>query len=294
MVMERFGILRHQHPISFSGGMIVPVDDFDEALADVAEATHRDGYIYPPTQKTVREVYQGDTLIEEEVPRSERPALLYPVIATHTVSVESPLEADFKRGDGGFLVHLAAYLFGARVQFAEWLIDGRVPIEYPTHAVHVQPGRASAFFTVAYDTWRTWPFNKRRPFTTALYMHSKAPAYEWLWESFLMEYMTFDALWKLSGLPSKGHAARIEQLCALYNLPYDANVADEMAKLRNNLVHEAIWEGDAPGFAVTQQGWQCNRRLRMLNQRVIAAQVGWTGSYVQSNWIHSQFFCFFE
>ena len=294
MVTERFGILRHRHPIVFAGGSITPLDDIEDTLTDVAAVTHPDGHCYPPTQVTVVQGRREGIDTEEEVPRSRRPALLHSLPATHVVTVDAPLDTDFKRGDGGFLIHLAAYLFGTRVQFEEWDIDGRVPVDAETHAVHVTPKQASSFFTTGYDTWRLWPHKSRQAFTTALYLHSKAPAYEWLWESFLVEYMAFDALWKLSGQPNLGHRARIRQMCDRFGLPFDDTIAQEIVALRNDLVHEGLWEGDAPGFRVTQHGWQCTRRIRMLNQRIVAASLGWTGEYVRASWIHSSWYHFFR
>lgn len=293
MVTERFGILRHRHAIEFGAGTITPLDDIEETLADIAKEMNPDGHCYPPTQVTVVQRWpEGEA--DEEVPRSRRPALVHPLPATHAVAVDSPLENDFKRADGGFLIHLAAYLFGARVQFEDWDIDGRIPVKAETHAVHVTPKQASSFFTIAYATWRSWPRESRQAFTTALYVHSKAPAYEWLWESFLVEYMAFDTLWKLSGQPYKRHRARIEQMCDRFGLFFDAAIAQEIVDLRNGLVHEGIWEGDTPGFRVTQHGWQCTRRIRMLNQRIIAASLGWTGEYVRASWIHSSQYRFFR
>jgi hypothetical protein len=83
-------------------------------------------------------------------------------------------------------------------------------------------------------------------------------------------------------------------MCTRFGLAFDATVAQDIAALRNDLVHEGIWEGDAPGFRVTQHGWECARRLRMLNQRIVAAAVGWTGEYVRASWIHSNEYRFFE
>lgn len=294
MATEKFGVLRHRHPIAFTGGSITPLDDIEDTLVDVTAAMHPDGHCYPPTQVTVSQFYRNGLEVEEEVPRSRRPALLHPLPATHVLAVETPLEADFKRGDGGFLLHLAAYLFGTRLQFEEWYVDGRIPVEAQTHAVHVTPKTASSFFTISYDTWRLWSRETRQAFTTALYLHSKAPAYEWLWERFLVEYMAFDTLWKLSGHPKQSHRRRIEQMCDRFRIPYDDAVAQEIVALRNDLVHEGIWEGDSPGFQVTQHGWQCTRRIRMLNQRIVAATLGWTGEYIQTSWIHSRQYRLFK
>src|SRR5687768_7922717 len=269
MAVERFGFLSHRSPIVFNGGAIEPLPDI-ELEWQRAEATKHphDGHWYPPPSVTVKMEWNGTELVPgEEVPHSSRPALMWPLPPTHTVSVDSPLEQDFKRGDGAFLIYLAAYLFACRVQFEEWEIDGRVPIR-PRHVpAAVTASMASKFFAVAYDTWRAWDCDKRQAFTTCLYMHSKAPAYEWPWEQFTVEYMVFDALCELNGI-ARRHSERPAKVCAHFSLYFETStepVAEAIVKLRNRLFHEALWEQDTPGFAITQNGWDSMWQLRQLN-----------------------------
>jgi hypothetical protein len=130
--------------------------------------------------------------------------------------------------------------------------------------------------------------------TNALFVHSKAPSYEWNWEQFLVEYMVFDNLWKQLSLPRCPHAQRIEQVCGHLGMDFDTDAAGGIVDLRNSLVHEGIWEGDTPGFAVTQHGWDSFNRLRALNHKVIAASLGWSGKYPKSSWANCGMKQFFD
>jgi hypothetical protein len=285
---DSFGVLRHPVVIAFDGGEIRPLKDHSSIVAQVDEGINPDGFYYPPPQVTVSETRRG----EEEVPRSKRCALVYSLPPTHTIRLDSPVQSDFRRGDGGFLIHLAAYVFGTRLQFSDWWVEGRIPIRQRTHAVEVTTSKATAFFSAAYATWRTWNDTTKKNFTGAIYLHSKAPGYEWTWEQFLMEYLVLDSLWRhaddvhrLGRAKTKvKHHERIERLCTHFALWYDNGVAGEIVGLRNELFHEAIWEGDTPGFAVSYRGHHLCNCLRALNQRLIAAAAGFKGPYSGSSW----------
>ena len=69
---------------------------------------------------------------------------------------------DFREADGAFLMHLAAYLYGYRLQFHDWWLDGRIPMKRGTHHIIIPDSIAEQFFSVAYKQWRDWDEASRR------------------------------------------------------------------------------------------------------------------------------------
>lgn len=304
MPRDLFGPLQHPYSIDFGAGRIDPLPELADLLGGLQRSVHPDGYLYPPRQHQVQYVWPRlhryrivratrrlllrvrakfgalDPAVEDAallgqvpkiVPQSTRPAFLWCLPATHSVTVDHSIDPEFRHGDGGFVIHLAGYLYGKRVQFQDWQFDGRVAYSHSAHAVYPTPSTAAHLFSKGFNTWRTFPMKKRRSFVTALYLHTKVPSYEWVWEQFMIEYMVFDALWKITGLSGAGHRDRIKTACSQFGLPFDEHVPGEIVNLRNNLVHEAVWEEQTPGFALTHHGWDRTHQLRALNQRLIPA-----------------------
>ena len=52
-------------------------------------------------------------------------------------------------------------------------------------------------------------------------------------------------------------------------MPTDGTIVDEIVKARNELFHEALWEGEKPGFKLTQARYTCLNLLKSSNQRVL-------------------------
>ena len=277
VVRARFGFLLCEYVIEFEGGTISPVSNYDEVLALVEQYTHEDGFLYPPLGWRVNE--SG-----EEVPKTRRPVHLHPVTASHELSLHfSGTTEDLRKGPGGIVIHLLAYLFGVRLQFEGGWLDGRVPI-CSTHNIHVTKAVAEDFLSCCYQIWQKWPQRNQKLISNLLFMHSRAPSYEWDWERFMIEYMVFDGCWKLSGLDDKSHADRIKTLCKELRIPVDVNLIDSIVKLRNNLFHETFWDGSQPCTGVSSEAFLQAYNLRRLNQRLIPALLGYNNSYVRTSW----------
>ena len=145
------------------------------------------------------------------------------------------------------------------------------------------------FLTTAYQTWRGWPAQDREAMAGLLFTHSRVPGYGWPWERFTFEYMVLDGLYALAaprfGLPPRqGHAQRIERLCASYGIPYNADTAERIVELRNDLFHQVSFDGEPPGFSGHRNVVVVPFRLRDLNRRIIAATLGWDSPFVHSPW----------
>lgn len=280
LISDRFGFLPCPFAIEFEGGRILPLPNFDQIRTSIAEQTHADGFLYPPIQREVTEL--GESSL-----KTERPVLLHQIAISHEVRLSfrgSPEE--LRRGAGGFVIHLLAYLFGVRLQFDGWWVDGRLPI-HSTHDIHVTKVVVDDFLSRCYQVWRTWDARKHQLITNVLVMHSRAPCYEWDWERFTIEYMVFDGCWKLSGLDANKrvkHDERMNKLCREFHIPANDLLADRIVTLRNDLIHETLWDKSQPCTGVREEAFHQAHNLRRLNQRLIPALLGYRNSYVQTAW----------
>ena len=124
--------------------------------------------------------------------------------------------------------------------------------------------------------------------TNVLFMHSRAPSYEWDWERFTIEYMVLDGCWRLAellnGVKGKHHSERIKKLCEKFAIPYDAKGVERLVTLRNELFHETLWDSSQPCTAVAAEAFIKPYDLRQLNQRLIPALLGYDNRYVHTIW----------
>jgi hypothetical protein len=285
MKSDFFGYIPYRFTVEFNDGKISPVENFDEVTAWVDKYRNQDGFIYPPIEKRV---VLSDSGNKEEVPNSERPALLHRIPASHMMSLSFYEDREkIRKGPGAFIIHLLAYLFGVRLQFYDWWFDGRVPIK-STHNIHISEKGIENFVSHCYQTWKTWPEDAKTLITNILYMHSRSPSYEWDWEQFMIEYMVFDGCWKLTEMIHKlqrpKHAKRFNILCEEFGILYNKTLIGNIVQLRNNLFHETLWSGGQPCSATDGPGWASPFYLRKFNQRLIPAILEYDTPYVRTPW----------
>lgn len=285
--LDRFGVLNRRWTIEFDGGSISPVSGFDEVTAWVDSYGNQDGFLYPPMARRVVLDPRTNEVVEE-VPKTIRPALIHQLPASHTLRLsDSGAREQLRRGIGALVIHLLGYLFGTRLQFWDWWFDGRVPIQ-STHNITFSEATTQDFLSHCCRTWRSWTDKERRLLTNVLYMHCRAPSYEWDWERFTIEYMVLDGCWKLAelrhGVKDEGHAKRIDSLCRKFGIPSDGNLVEKIVRLRNSLFHEALWDGSQPCTGVGGGTFLQPYNLRRLNQRLIPALLGYDTSYIQTCW----------
>jgi len=281
---DRFGFLNCKWTIEFKGGTVSPVPEFDEIAVQVHKHTNQDGFLYPSLTRWIKE--SG-----EEIPGTERPELLYQVPASHELSLSTSCTTEELRiGSGAFVIHLLAYLFGTRLQFHDWWFDGRIPIQLKTHKITFTKATAEDFLSHCYQTWQGfWAEKEQKLLTNVLYMHSRAPSYEWDWERFMIEYMVLDGCWRLAKLWSGNkdrvkHADRICILCKEFKIPFEDQLVKKIVKLRNDLFHQTLWDGSQPGTTVSEDAFRQPDNLRRLNQRLIPALLGYKTPYVKTGW----------
>lgn len=191
----RFGFLPYKYVIEFDRGKIMPIPEFARVAKAVKKQLHEDGHLYPPV---VQSVIVASTFRRKK-PKTKRPAHLYPVPPSNDLYITTPrLEPNVREESAGFVIHLLAFLFRTRLQFANWFYDGRIPVDFNGTFVLVRnPLQVGDYLSKAYETWFNWPELERTRFTNILYMYSRVSAYEWDWEQFTLEYMILDACWKM-------------------------------------------------------------------------------------------------
>jgi hypothetical protein len=286
---DKFGFLPLEVSFNLTDCAIYPVDNFEEINNKVKRYVS-EGFIYPPLKDPV----------------TERPEHLHELPASHRIEIQNTLEneKDLRLGVSGFIINLLGYIYGLRLQFCSWKFDGRVAYE-PFKHHNIAPPKVSMaedFLNHALNKYKSWDDKSKLLFTNLLFMHNRAPSYEWDWERFTIEYMVLDALWKLiekhnpadvqsyknnnnirNGIP---HKKRIYAICYICNLHCDNQKIDDIVKLRNDLFHEALWGGSHPCTAIDITKAGLPDHLRRLNQRIIPAVLDYQTVYVESNWTY--------
>lgn len=283
---DAFGFLEYSEKIIFDGGHIIPSPDFSNACEWGRKYQNTDGWIYPPMEHMVKcDPMTGAA--GGAIPNTERPSLLHQVPPSHLLYLHADEpSADSRKSHSGFLIHLLAYIFGTRLQFHDWWLDGRVPVK-PTNNTHFTHAAIEGFISHSYTTWQAWDTKNRKLFANILYMHSRTPSYEWDWERFLCEYIVFDALFALSktifGFGANKHKDRFKVVCNYFGIPFNERLIDNIYTLRNELFHESLWGGGQPCTAENNAFMQSDN-LRRFNARLIPAVLGYKTPFIQTDW----------
>ena len=293
MYADRFGYLPVKVSAQWSDGTVEPVPTFDDATARVQANTNTDHFLYPPI--THRRQYGPGEGPEDsvKVPGTERQALLQGLPVTHELRIAGTTEdkETQRRGLAGFVVQFLGFLFDYRCQFEDWWVDGRVPMRPATDAA-VAPTHVSTFLESAVATWRTFSEENRYRVSNALFFHLRSRQYEWPWERFMTAYQALDAGWwvaceqrQLAPDPRfVGQEQRFEKLRAEFGLHRDDKRVTEIVNLRNNLLHEALWDGGHPMEAGDRRLDYFPRYVRLFNVRLFLALLGVETDFVHGAW----------
>jgi hypothetical protein len=281
MASYHFGFLMLNCGLTFNGGEITPIEDFDSNQKMIAEWEHEDGFVYPPI--THRLDKNGDA-----VPNTERQAHLYRLPASHLLQLHSDDSSDPRRTRASCVIHLLASLKDTCLQFADWWFDARVPTGR-RHAIFCPQDVTEDFLSRCFAVWSAWPEAERKRLLNSLFMLNRAPAYEWDWERFAVEYMVVDALYRTAAnlhlMPVvRKHEERIDGMCQAFGLMRNESQVAEFVKLRNDLVHETLWDGGRPGTAVSGSAILAPVHLHSLNRRLVLAVLGYHNEYMRSAW----------
>lgn len=295
-IHDQVGFLPKDVDFHFSFGELTPMSS--HALVEKAWKiqAHPDGYVYPPYGSTFR-VKNGEEAWQE-IPNSGRAAHLHRIPCSHDLFMEGEEndKANLRRGMSGFIIQFVGFLYGYRVQFFDWWVDGRVKIKSQAPYSVLPTSLGPACINQAIDTWQGWDLTTQRIITNALFMFSRSEIFEFGWERFMVEYMVLDATYKAAVeskaiQPVRGHKARLNAVansCGISFPPSDRweKVWDEFfVDLRNNLFHEIRWDGDriigSPG---TDDAELAPYFLHEFTRRALLRVLGIKGPYLATPW----------
>ncbi len=299
LYQDSFGFLNQYISFCFENVEIYPKDDFKESAITINSIINKDGFFYPPHINRV-EYPINDFSKGKIIPNTERPAELYRLPASHIIKIKTSDRLEFMRSnDAGFIIHFLGYLYGTRLQFSDWFFEGKVPVN-THHSFFASPKIANQVLSKAYKFWLTLDDTLRRIFTNILFMHIKAKCYEWDWEKFTIEYMVFDALFKISKSLNDSffkyitHKQRLMSMCEFYSISYKATTLEQIVKLRNELFHETLWDGGMPTSGKSHFAFFAADHLHRLNDRIITALIGYKNNFSKSTWESPNQFLFDE
>lgn len=289
MYTDKFGFIPERLDLLWSEGQVRTIVEPSEALAWIEQYANTDGYLYPPLMHWRRGDPKDPEGESEKIEATERPALLHHLPATHELCLtRAPDEPGaFRLREGGFVVHFLGFLHGRRCQFWDWWVDGRVLTTRHNDYISLRPDVTSLCLERAFQRWATWPPRDQNVLTNALFLHNRAPMYEWDWERFQAEYQVLDAFYALAhrqfGVQAPRHATRIKALCDHFDLHRNESMIEEIVRLRNALVHEALWSDQMPTSAPAGT-FHLPFWLHRFNQRLGLALLGIENDYVRTKW----------
>ena len=279
------------NPIAFTipSVRLEPLAELESLREAVTRATNTDGHFYPPTVTTHRYPDRRDESVSVPVPNTTRPAQLFGLPSSHRLEIDAPVSATPISGDASFIAQLLAYLYGTRLQPEGWQFDSRVPVTRLNHSAYVGQQALERIVNAGYERYRTATPEARLRLTNILYLHAKAPCYEWDWEEFLVQFLVTDAMYRYCALDNVAvavtHADRIKELCGRLGVWCDDETAvSEFVEMRNSLFHEALWEGERPGYSTSAKVHYRVQEFRELNHQLIAALLGGASTYTRHNW----------
>lgn len=287
---RQFGFLKEPICGEFLGVEISPLSDHADRARWFEEKANRDGFFYPPEIATF-DLDSRTLEKKKKVERSERPAAVFTLPASHRIHVATPLDTSTSTcSDDALIIYLLAYVYGTRLQFADWRFEGRVP-EKSTNNIFVSEKDCLHFLEHVYRWWRSLDSDSRTRFINTLYVLTRARSLEWEWDAFTHQYMVLDAIYKLhtklnpSCPKAATHRQRFDVLFAAYGIPTDDDFVDKIYTARNELFHEAMWTGSTIGFgSKDQDAFYMPYHLGRLNSRLICGLAGYKNEYSGSVW----------
>lgn len=288
MYKDEFGFLNSSYKIAFQYGIIKPHPDFDNNLKNLNKYLNRDGFIYPPNVNDYH--VNMETYERIKIENTERPAQLFKIEPSHTIEIYDPIYIDeCRKWDSYFIIQLLAFIEGIRLQFSEWWFDGRIPIKSQNN-FKLFPNLLEDFISHSYRKWRELNSEHKKWFINILFMHNKSTAYTWDWEKFMINYTVFDGIFRLytekNNIKKRiKHEDKLLYVCKTYSIPINQEFIKNIYSLRNDLFHQAIWDGGLPTSSEDKyKGYYQHANLRRLNIRAILALLEYNSPFIQTPW----------
>jgi hypothetical protein len=279
---DQFGYLPIDCTLEFAGGLVAPMPDFKKARQDVSNRTQSDGYIYPPIVCT--RTKKPGWKRWKKVPYSERQQLLHRLPSTHYLELYDTFrdQEEARYSVAGFVMHFLGFLYGHRCHFHDWWVDGRVLIKGDIDYSPPRPEKAQEILNHASQTWHNFRERQRQVAINvlALPLHARTPFYEMEWERFASEYQLLDAVCWLAG----GRDKAMRRLCQRFKIAVDTQKIDRLIRLRNDLLHQVLWDNRMPGEARSESSFYASYWLHKLTRRAMLGVLGFQGQYIRTPW----------
>ena len=233
---DKFGYLPFPFNLQFSGGRVTALPSLSKAIQIMKRRMHPNLYIYPTAkQKRIR-----------------RPGSFHRLPLTHSIELDKAFasQEQARYEDAGFVMHLLGFLYGHRCHFHGWWVDGKVlfpeEIDHPIPTTH----QTENIITRSLETWQTFGDRQRVAAINILFLHTRSQVYDAEYERFSCGYQVLDAVYALAhpkeGASQAPHGERLRNLCKEFEIPFEDGLAKKIVDLRNDLLHESIWDARMP------------------------------------------------
>jgi hypothetical protein len=237
--LRRFGYLPQRLELSGDDFTISSLDTFDQAIETVSKSQRlRKGWLWPPTTDE----------------RNFDPQPRFTVPFTHELSLHRVRIAEADEL-AEFLVAVLGFLHGIVLIPEDWFHVTRVyTVPEGMREYVLRDSARLRVLEAAILFWRSKEKFRQHLFGI-MYWHCAASAFMQDYEVFAWHYTVLDACWRLhaslnSIATDPPHADRIKHLANAYHLtlpgPWEGGKA--IARIRNDLVHQARWGGAPIGF----------------------------------------------
>jgi len=284
---DSFGYLSERLNFSFEGGLIRTREDFVKVRKWANSQTNSDGYLYPSISYTATKDIKSNKW--KRIPKTNRPAKFFHMPPSHYIDLLNPSDQKTNRyGLSGFAVQSLAFLYGTKLQFWDWFIEGRIPTKDRTINIAIIPYDVEMFFQRAVPTWQSLNELNKKRMVNLLFVHSMAGAVEWDWQRLQLEYMVTDACYiiahDIGKCKTRRHADRLQALCDSFGLARDDHWFGLIVRLRNELFHETLWGGGRPFSYQGSESFFAPLHLRRFNHRLVTALLCGPGRYTRMKW----------
>jgi len=285
--VDSFGYLSEKLDFLFDGGSVTTKGDSVEVRKWINSQTNRDGYLYPSTSYTIKRDIRSKQW--RRIPKTNRPAKYFHMPPSHNIFLNDQSDQILCRyGLAGFVVHSLAFLFGTKLQFWDWFIEGRIPTRRQTINIALVPSDVQTFFGRAVPVWQGYSDLNKKRMVNLLFVHSIAGALEWDWQQLQTEYMVTDACYSVANdigkCKASGHKARLIALSDAFGLAKNEKWFKLIVDLRNHLFHETLWDGGSPFSPRSPDSLFAPLHLRRFNHRLITALLYGPCKYTKTSW----------
>lgn len=294
----RFGFLSACfRPIRFDFGVVEPLYERAKVEEIASQSFNSDGFIYPPIMARYRAWPTEPVGPEDKIPGSEHPASAFRIIATHKLTWSGP-PFDKARHLPSIAIQLLGNWHGVTLQFGDWWSFRRLRWKVDKEFYGSGLDQQEAFAIAMRNAAKLSTDNTKR-LVSLLSLLNAVPAHQLDWEAFAWAYTCVDAAWKI--LTDQGalvtctrgrvpHAERIRVLCRAFGIPFDEPTIERAVGLRNDLLHEARWDGAPLGEQSSTEAFLASYELQRLATRLVLFILDVDCEFRTTPWNHARNF----